>query len=165
MCVRTIAFASALAVATAMAPQAHAFVEYTSYNTARHFTLFVYDSPGFITTDTTVDVSHLVFANPLNAITAVEFIPSSTMFPGTSEVAVFQSSGGPDQSFTGNQFRYYPEGTFTRYGVTPGDSNSFGYPYSELIVAAPEPSTVALLAASLVGLFCLRRRVGTPDGD
>lgn len=150
--------ALALGASAAIVPPAQASVVYTSYNTAVQFTLFIYDLPGFITTDTTVPVSDLAFANPLNTITSVEFIPSSSTFPGTSEVAVFQSAGGPDQSFTGNQFRYYPEGTFTQFGVTPGDINSFNFPNSELIVAAPEPSTIGLLGAGLFGMFALRRR-------
>ncbi len=156
---KTAALALALGMSAAIAPQADAFVIYTSYNTARHFTLFIYDSPGFITTDTTVPVSDLAFANPLNAITSVEFNPASSTFPGTAEVDVFQSSGGADQTFTGNQFRYYPTGTFTHYGVTPGDSNSFGFPNSELIVAAPEPSTIGLAGVGLLGLLAVRRSV------
>ena len=152
---------SALGLSAAVVPHAQASVIYTTLNPANPpfpFILFVYDSPTFITTDTTVPVAQLAFANPGNTITSVEFIPSSSTFPGTSETDVFQSGGGPPQSFTGNQFRYYPLGTFTHYGVTPGDSNSFGYPNSELKVAAPEPSTLALLGAGLLGLLCFRRR-------
>jgi hypothetical protein len=83
----------------------------------RDFTLLVYDSPTFITTDTTVSVSQLTFANPLNPIASVDFIPSSSTFPDTSEVDVNQIGAA-------DQFRYYPEGTFTKFGVTPGDSNN-----------------------------------------
>jgi hypothetical protein len=78
-------------------------------------------------------------------------------------VAVFQSSGGADQTFTGNQFRWYPVGTFTQYGVTPGFGpapplGSFGFPNSQLVVAAPEPSAIGLLGIGLLGLLALRRR-------
>jgi len=143
-------FASGLLIA--VASKADADVVYTVLNPAANFTLFVYDSPTFITTDTVVDVAQLAFANPLNPITGVDFIPISSTFPATSEVDVLQA-GAPEQ------FRYYPEGTFTHFGVTPGDSNSFGFPNSELsVAAAPEPSSIALLAAGLLGLFCLRRR-------
>ena len=67
------------------------------------FTLFVYDSPIFITTDPTVDVAQLAFHNPANTITSIEFKPSSS---GVSEPDVFQSGGGADQTFNGDQFRY-----------------------------------------------------------
>jgi len=148
--------ASALGLSVALASHAHADVIYTVLNPANNFTLFVYDSPTFITTDTAVGVAQLAFANPLNTITSVDFIPDSLTFPGTSEIDVNQSGAA-------DQFRYYPLGTFTQFGVTKGDSNSFGFPNSELSVAAPEPSTIALLGASLFGLFGLlglRRRVG-----
>jgi hypothetical protein len=161
----------ALAVAfVAIAPAAQAFVAYTANNPAAHFTLFTYDSPGFITTDTVVPAADLAYfaPPPLNFISSVEFNPSSTdpAHLGLPEVAVFQYSGGPDQSFSGNQFRWYPLGTFTQYGVTPGlgatpgfpNSQSFGFPNSQLVVAAPEPSTIGLLSAGLFGLLALRRR-------
>ena len=56
---------------------------------------------------------------------------------GNLQLDVFQSSA-PEQS------RYYPRGTFTTLGVTPGDSSSFGYPNSKLRVAAPEPRHVRI---------------------
>lgn len=155
---RIALLALACGLAAAVTSRAEASVIYKVDNPKNHFTLFIYDSPGFITTNTLVDVSGLAFANPSNTITAVEFIPASLTFPGTSEVDVFQSGGGPDQSSTGNQFRYYPAGTFTRYGVTPGDSNSFGFPNSELVVAAPEPPAMGLVAVGLLGVLTLRRR-------
>jgi PEP-CTERM motif len=141
---------------------ANADVIYKADNPARHFTLFVYDSPGFITTDTVVPVADLAYfaPPPLNFISSVEFIPSSSDLAhlGLPEVAVFQYSGGPPQSFTGDQFRWYPLGTFTHYGVTPGLAGSFGFPSSQLVVAAPEPSTMGLVAAGLLGVLALRRR-------
>jgi hypothetical protein len=152
--------ASALALSAALATHAHATVIYTVENPAAPpfpFILFVYDSPTFITTNTTVGVVQLAFANPLNTITSVEFIPSSTnlMHLGTSELDVFQS-GLPME-----QLRFYPLGTFTQVGVTPGESGSFGFPNSELSVAVPEPGTFGLLGVgvlALLGLLGLRRR-------
>lgn len=75
----------------------------------------------------------------------------SATFPGTSELDVIQS-GAPEQ------FRYYPEGTFTQFGITAGDSDSFGFPNSRLSVEAPEPSAIALFGAAVAGLFGSRRR-------
>jgi hypothetical protein len=163
----------ALAVGTfvAVAPRTQAFVAYTVDNPARDFTLLTYDSPTFITTDTTVPVSDLAYfaAPPLNFISQVQFIVSSTdnpLYMGHPEIIVDQYSGGPDQSFTGNQFRWFPLGTFTQYGTTPGlgagcggcFDDSFGFPNSELVVAAPEPSAIGLLGTALIGLLALRRR-------
>ena len=142
-----------LGLSIAAFSKAEADVIYTVANPSANFTLFVYDSPVFITTDTTVGVAQLAFANPLNPITEVDFIPTSSTFPGTSEIDVIQA-GAPEQ------FRYYPQGTFTHFGVTLGDSNSFGFPNSELsVAAAPEPSSIALLAVGLLGLFGLRHRL------
>ena len=151
MCLKPALLASAVALGMVTTSRAQADVVYTVFNPANHFTLFVYDSPEFITIGTMVGVAQLAFANPLNSIMTVDFIPDSSTFPGTSELDVLQS-GAPEQS------RYYPQGTFTQVGVTAGDSNSFGYPSSMLSVATPEPGTVGLLGVGLVGLFGLRRR-------
>ena len=164
MRLRPILLAAAIGLCLANVHRAKAEVIYTVFNPVAApfpFVLFVYDSPTFITTDTTVDVAHLAFANSANTITGVEFKPSSS---GVSELDVFQSGGGADQTFNGNQFRYYPLGTFDQYGVTPGTDDasgapSFGMPNSMLSVEAPEPGTFGLLAAGLIGLFGLHRRV------
>jgi hypothetical protein len=163
MCMRPILLAAAIGLCLANTHRAKAEVIYTVFNPVAApfpFVLFVYDSPTFITTNTTVDVGQLAFANPANTITDVEFKPSSS---GVSELDVFQSGGGADQTFNGNQFRYYPLGAFDEYGVTAGINNaagdpSFGAPNSMLSVEAPEPSTFALLLGGLVGLVGLRRR-------
>ncbi|MBV9937562.1 MAG: autotransporter domain-containing protein [Acidobacteriaceae bacterium] len=127
--------ASALGLWAALASLAQAEVVYTVKNPAVSFTLFTYDSPTFITTDTVVPVANLAFANPVSTITSVHFIPfsSSLTHPGTSELVVF---GEPE----GTAFRYYPLGTFTRLGITPGEMGSFGFPNSELVVTATFPS-------------------------
>jgi hypothetical protein len=144
--------ASALALSTALATHAHADVIYRVFNPANNnFTLFIYDSPTFITTDTTVGVAQLAFANPLNTITSVEFIPSSLTNPGTSELDVFQSLPGTEQ------VRFYPLGTFTQFGITLGEMGSFGFPNSRLSVAVPEPGTLGLLGVGILGLLGLRR--------
>ena len=115
MCLRAVLLAAATGLCLANVPRAQADVVYTVFNpfaAPSPFTLFIYDSPTFITTDTTVDVAQLAFANPANTITSVEFKPSSS---GVSELDVFQSGGGADQTFNGDQFRYYPRGTFDQY--------------------------------------------------
>ena len=66
----------------------------------------------------------------------------------------------------GDQFRWFPLGTFAQYGTTPGlgtgcggcFGDSFGFPNSELVVAASEPSAIGLLGMGLIGLLALRRR-------
>ena len=152
---RMTLFASTLGLAAAMASQAKADVIYTVFNTANGFTLFVYDAPAFITTDTTVSGAQLAYEG--HPITDVDFILSSTTFPGNSEVdVVFDPSAGMAE-----QFRYYPDGAFAQFGVyPPSNPASANYPTSELSVAAPEPSTIVLLGAALFGMLGLRRGVG-----
>jgi hypothetical protein len=61
-------------------------VVYTVFNPVAPpfpFVLFTYDSPGFITTDTTVSAVHLAFINPLNDITAF----SSSLIPLTLPIS------------------------------------------------------------------------------
>ncbi|SEF15075.1 outer membrane autotransporter barrel domain-containing protein [Rhizobiales bacterium GAS191] len=124
--------ATGLGLSAAFAMPAQAEVVYTVKNPPLNFTLFIYDSPTFITTDTVVAGADLAYANLPSTITSVHFIPSSSslMHPGTSEVVIF---GEPE----GTAFRYYPQGTFTQFGVTPGEMGSFGFPNSVLAVSAP----------------------------
>ena len=142
--------------------QAKADVFYQVENRATGYLFFIYDSPGFITSTTTILPSQLTFLNPAGATTtSIVFIPASTTYPGTSELDVFNPTPTIPE-----EFRYYPEGTFTEYGVTPGDKHSFGHPFSVLnvtdyadyTVPVPEPGTVTLFGASLVALVGLRRR-------
>lgn len=150
--------ASAVGLSLAVPPGAHADVIYEVFNPSNPpfpFVLFVYDSPGFITTDTTVSAAQLAFINPLNLITSVDFIPDSTSMPGDAELDVFETNTPTEQ------VRYYPSGTFDEVGVTAGLSGSAGYPNSMLSVAIPEPSSIALFGfgAGALGLLALRRRV------
>jgi hypothetical protein len=156
-------FVALLLGLTAILPlQAHADVLYTVFNPAAPpfpFTLFIYEAPGFITSDTTVSAVQLNFANPKNTITSVAFLPDSITHPGMSELDVFQSSAPLEQ------VRYYPLGTFDAVGVTAGLPGSQGYPNSKLGVAVPEPFSSGLLGVGGIGLLWLRyrRRAGVPQ--
>ena len=69
-------------------------VVYTVFNPVAPpfpFVLFIYDSPGFITTDTTVSAAQLAFINPLNDITSVQFILMPLTLP-ISEMKSWMSS-------------------------------------------------------------------------
>jgi hypothetical protein len=148
----------ALALAGCLSGQvAKADVFYQVENTKTGYLFFIYDSPSFITTKTTVLPSELTFLNPAGATTtSIVFIPDSTTHPGTSELDVLN----PTSTIT-EEFRYYPEGTFTRYGLTHGDSYSFGYPvsalnvtdYPDYTVPVPEPTGASLLATGLIALL------------
>jgi hypothetical protein len=129
--------------------------------------LFTCDSPGFITTDTVVPVADLAYfaPPPLNFISSVEFIPASSdpAHLGLPELDVFQYSG-PRPVLHWQPVSLVSARTFTQYGVTPAsaqpgfpNSQSFGFPNSQLVVAAPEPTTIGL-CAGLFGLLALRRR-------
>ena len=142
--------------------QANADVFYQVENRASGYLFFIYHSPNFITTTTTVLPSQLTFLNPAGATTtSIVFIPDSTTYPGTSELDVLN----PTPTIA-EEFRYYPGGTFTQYGVTPGDEHSFGYPasvlnvtdYADYTVPTPEPSAATLFATSFMALVGLRRR-------
>lgn len=138
---------------------AKADVFYQVENTKTGYLFFIYDSPGFITTETTVLPSQLTFLNPAGATTtSIVFIPDSTTYPGTSELDVLN----PTSTIT-EEFRYYPEGTFTRYGLTRGDSHSYGYPvsalnvtdYPDYTVPVPEPTGAALFGTGFIAVFGL----------
>ena len=151
------------ALCSLSAQPARADVFYAVENQATGFLFFIYDSPSFITTPTTVPASQLLFLNPAGATTTgIVFTPSSTTHPGTSELDALT----PTPTIA-EEFRFYPQGTFTQFGVTPGDSNSFGYPVSVLNVtsyadyAVPEPNSLSVLAAGFLGMLValLRRRL------
>ena len=135
-------------------------VVYTVFNPVAPpfpFVLFTYDSPGFITTDTTVSAAQLAFINPLNDITSVQFILDSTdaAHLGDEELDVFETNAPPEE------IRYYPTGTFESLGVTAGLPGSFGTPNSRLSVATPEPFSLGLLCIGAIGLLAWRYRVGS----
>jgi len=157
MFAKTAFLVSALGLMGAMAPEANAStiswfitlgpvppVVYTVFNPMQLFTLIVDGFPSsLITSDTTFPG----WALPINpeAIASIDFIISSRSMPGDSELDVFFASS-PEQ------VSWLPEGEFAKDGVHQFVAGSFGYPNSYLIVAAPEPSTIALLGAGLVGL-------------
>jgi hypothetical protein len=127
-----------------------AWVTYTVFNPMQQFTLIVGGWPsGLITSDTTFSGWELA-VNP-EAITSVDFIISSPSMPGDSELDVFFASS-PEQ------VSWLPDGEFAKDGAHQFVAGSFGYPNSYLLVAVPEPSTMALLVAGLVGLLGLHRR-------
>ena len=135
-------------------------VVYTVFNPVAPpfpFVLFTYDSPGFITTDTTVSAAHLAFINPLNDITSVQFILHSTdpAHLGEEERDVFETNAPPEES------RYFPAGTFESLGVTAALPGSFGAPNTRLSVATPEPFSLGLLCVGAIGFLTCRYRVGS----
>jgi PEP-CTERM motif len=163
MLAKTAFLVSALGLMGAMAPGANAssilttltvppptWVTYSLFNPMPQFTVIIGGWPsGLITSDTTFSGWELV-PNP-EAITSVDFIIASQSMPGDSELDVFFASS-PEQ------VSWLPEGEFAEDGAHRFVAGSFGYPNSYLLVAAPEPSTMALVVAGLVGLLGLHRR-------
>jgi hypothetical protein len=164
MLAKTAFLVSALGLMGAMAPGANAstittsetvtvgppaWVTYSLFNPMPQFTVIIGGWPsGLITSDTTFSGWELV-PNP-EAITSVDFIISSRSMPGDSELDIFFASS-PEQ------VSWLPAGEFATDGVHRFVAGSFGYPNSYLLVAAPEPSSMALLVAGLVGLLGLHR--------
>jgi hypothetical protein len=71
MCLKPALLASAVALGMVTTSRAQAEVVYTVFNPVNHFTLFVYDSPEFITIGTMVGVAQLAFAKALFALAVV----------------------------------------------------------------------------------------------
>ena len=137
-------------------------VVYTVFNPVAPpfpFVLFTYDSPGFITTDTTVSAAQLAFINPLNDITSVQFILQSTdpAHLGDEELDVFERNAPPEES------RYFPTGTFESLGVTAALPGSFGAPNTRLSVTTPEPFSLGLLGVGAIWLLACRYRGETDE--
>ncbi len=152
MCLKPALFASAIGLALVAAQLAQGEVIYTVFNPARDFTLLVYPSPDFITTDTSIGAAQLT-VNP-ESISTVDFIVSSLTEPGNSEINVsFEPSTGMAE-----QFRYLPEGDLGTVGTYQFNSSSFGYPNSFLDVAVPEPCSIAIMGAALFAFIGFRRR-------
>ena len=142
------------------APHAKADVLYSVQNPTTNFVFFTYDSPNFITMDTLVPASDLIFNNTIHPATSVDFIIDSPLQPGNADV---QITINPSPGVPTVQDKFLPPEELTEYGTFPFGPGSYGYPTSELVVAAPEPASIALLGTGLTALLAVRRRVWHPD--
>ena len=154
MFTRMALLASAIGLAATASP-AHAFVVYSMTNPSANFVFFSYDLPGFITTNTVVPAADLAFNNTLHPATSVDFIMSSLSDPGFADV---QITIEPFPGVPTVQDKFVPAVDLAQYGTYQAAPGSFGYPNSFVEVAAPEPTSLALLGAGLLGLVGLRRR-------
>ena len=146
---------SALGLVGLMTPRANATVVYEVFNPKANFVFFKYDSPQFITTDTLVSGTSLAFNNSVHPATLVDFIMASPLDPGFADV---QITINPVPGVPTVQDKFIPAADLAVYGTYQFAPGSFGYPNSDLLVAAPEPSALAVLSVGLLGLFGLRRR-------
>jgi hypothetical protein len=157
MFTRTMLLASALGLVGATVSPAHAYIVYSVFNPSANFVFFTYEAPDFITTDTVVPGSALTFNNTIHPATFVDFIMSSPLDPGSSDV---QITINPVPGVPTVQDKFVPEGDLAQYGTYQAEIGSFGYPNSFVKVAAPEPTSLALLGmgVGLLGLLGLYRR-------
>jgi hypothetical protein len=159
---RTALLTSALTLGIAIVSPAWADVIYSVTNPSADFVFFKYDSPTFITTDTLVPASALSFNNTIHPATLVDFIIASPLDPGFADV---QITINPVPGVPAVQDKFIPAVDLARYGMFQAAPGSFGYPNSFVEVAAPEPTSIAILGAGLVGLLglCIRRMHGISD--
>jgi hypothetical protein len=141
-----------LLLAAAIGSQANASIIYEVFNPSANFVFFTYDSPQFITTDTVVPGSSLAFNNSVHPATSVDFIISSPLDPGYADV---QITIDPSPGVPTVQDKFVLAADLAQYGTYQFATGSFGYPNSFLLVAAPEPSSVALLSVALLGFVGL----------
>jgi hypothetical protein len=106
---------------------------------------------------------HLAERRPLNGAGRLgDFIIASPLDPGFADV---QITINPVPGVPAVQDKFIPAVDLARYGMFQAAPGSFGYPNSFVEVAAPEPTSIAILGAGLVGLLglCIRRMHGISD--
>ena len=103
MSLKATLLVSVLGVMAASAPPANATVVYEVFNPAvtPTFVFFVYDSPGFITTDTVVPASSLARNNTTHPVTSIDFIMDFPAMPGLCGRPDYDRASSPGSDGTG----------------------------------------------------------------
>jgi hypothetical protein len=144
-----------LLMAAAAASQANASIIYEVFNPSANFVFFIYDSPQFITTDT---------LGPRFKPRLQQFGSSGHirrlhyLVPVGSGVCRRADHDRPSPGVPTVQDKFVLAADLGQFGTYQFATGSFGYPNSFLLVAAPEPSSVALLSVALLGFVGLGRR-------